>query len=127
MAAMVMRKGLIDAVIVGCDRVAANGDTANKIGTYGLAVLAKAHNIPFYIAGPTSTIDLETLTGEDIPIEERHEDEITCAFGKRTAPEGIKVFNPAFDVTPHELITAIITEKGAVKAPYHVGLKKLFE
>ncbi|MDF2839578.1 MAG: mtnA, partial [Clostridia bacterium] len=106
MAAMVMRKGLIDAVIVGCDRVAANGDTANKIGTYGLAVLAKAHNIPFYIAGPTSTIDLETLTGEDIPIEERHEDEITCAFGKRTAPEGIKVFNPAFDVTPHELITA---------------------
>lgn len=127
MAAMVMKKGLIDAVIVGCDRVAANGDTANKIGTYGLAVLAKAHNIPFYIAGPTSTVDLATLTGEDIPIEERHEKEITCAFGKRTAPEGIKVFNPAFDVTPHELITAIITEKGVIKAPYHEGLKKLFE
>lgn len=127
MAAMVMKKGLVDAVIVGCDRVAANGDTANKIGTYGLAVLAKAHNIPFYIAGPTSTIDLETLTGEDIPIEERHEKEITCAFGKRTAPEGIKVFNPAFDVTPNELITAIITEKGVVKAPYDINLKKLFE
>lgn len=127
MAAMVMKKGLIDAVIVGCDRVAANGDTANKIGTYGLAVLAKAHNIPFYIAGPTSTIDLETLTGEAIPIEERHEQEITCAFGKRTAPEGIKVYNPAFDVTPHELITAIITEKGVIKAPYNEGLKKLFE
>jgi methylthioribose-1-phosphate isomerase len=127
MAAMVMKKGLIDAVIVGCDRVAANGDTANKIGTYGLAVLAKAHNIPFYIAGPTSTIDLETLTGEDIPIEERHEDEITCSFGKRTAPEGIKVYNPAFDVTPNDLITAIITEQGIVTAPYSVGLKKLFE
>jgi methylthioribose-1-phosphate isomerase len=127
MAAMVMKKGIIDAVIVGCDRVAANGDTANKIGTYGLAVLAKAHNIPFYIAGPTSTIDIATLTGDDIPIEERHENEITCAFGKRTAPEGIKVFNPAFDVTPHELITAIITEKGIVRAPYNEGLKKLFE
>jgi methylthioribose-1-phosphate isomerase len=127
MAAMVMKKGIIDAVIVGCDRVAANGDTANKIGTYGLAVLAKAHNIPFYIAGPTSTIDLETLRGEDIPIEERHESEITCAFGKRTAPEGIKVYNPAFDVTPHQLITAIITEKGIVRAPYEVGLKDLFK
>ncbi|MDF2889912.1 MAG: mtnA [Clostridia bacterium] len=127
MAAMVMKKGIINAVIVGCDRVAANGDTANKIGTYGLAVLAKAHGIPFYIAGPTSTIDMGTLRGEEIPIEERHENEITCAFGKRTAPEGIKVFNPAFDVTPHELITAIITEKGIVKAPYDEGLKKLFE
>lgn len=127
MAAMVMKKGLIDAVIVGCDRVAANGDAANKIGTYGLAVLAKAHNIPFYIAGPTSTIDMETLAGEDIPIEERNEMEITCAFGKRTAPEGIKVYNPAFDVTPNELITAIITEKGIIKAPYNEGLKKLFK
>lgn len=127
MAAMVMKKGIIDAVIVGCDRVAANGDTANKIGTYGLAVLAKAHNIPFYIAGPTSTIDLETLRGEDIPIEERHESEITCSFGKRTAPEGIKVYNPAFDVTPHQLITAIITEKGIVRAPYDEGLKNLFK
>ncbi len=127
MAAMVMKKGLIDAIIVGCDRVAANGDTANKIGTYGLSVLAKAHNIPFYIAGPTSTIDLETKDGDAIPIEERHEKEITNAFGKRTAPEGVKVYNPAFDVTPHELITAIITEKGILRAPYTENLKKLFE
>lgn len=127
MAAMVMSKGWIDAVIAGCDRVAANGDTANKIGTYGLAVLAKAHDIPFYIAGPTSTIDLSTPGGNEIPIEERHEKEVTCGFGKRTAPQGVKVFNPAFDVTPNELITAIITEKGVVKPPYDFGLKKLFE
>lgn len=127
MAAMVMKKGQIDAIIVGCDRVAANGDTANKIGTYGLAVLAKAHDIPFYIAGPTSTIDLQTPDGDAIPIEERNEKEITDAFGKRTAPEGVKVFNPAFDVTPHELITAIITEKGIVRASYSENLKKLFQ
>lgn len=127
MAAVVMSKGLIDAVIVGCDRVAANGDTANKIGTYGLAVLAKAHNIPFYIAGPTSTIDMDTPSGKEIPIEERKADEITCGLGKRTAPEGVKTFNPAFDVTPNELITAIITEKGVIKQPYHEGLKQLFE
>lgn len=126
MAAVVMSKGLIDAVIVGCDRVAANGDTANKIGTYGLAVLAKAHNIPFYIAGPTSTIDMETPSGREIPIEERRSEEITCGMGRRTAPEGVKTFNPAFDVTPNELITAIITEKGVVRQPYTEGLKKLF-
>lgn len=127
MAAVVMAKGFIDAVIVGCDRVAANGDTANKIGTYGLAVLAKAHNIPFYIAGPTSTIDMVTPSGKEIPIEERNSDEITCGMGRRTAPEGVKTFNPAFDVTPNELITAIITEKGVVKQPYSEGLKSLFE
>ncbi|HOS69956.1 MAG TPA: S-methyl-5-thioribose-1-phosphate isomerase [Bacillota bacterium] len=127
MAAAVMAKGLIDAVIVGCDRVAANGDTANKIGTYGLAVLAKAHNIPFYIAGPTSTIDIETPSGKEIPIEERKPDEITCGLGRRTAPVGVKTFNPAFDVTPNELITAIITEKGVVRQPYDVGIRKLFE
>jgi methylthioribose-1-phosphate isomerase len=127
MAAVVMSKGYIDAVIVGCDRVAANGDTANKIGTYGLAVLAKAHNIPFYIAGPTSTIDMDTPNGKEIPIEERKADEITCGMGRRTAPMGVKTFNPAFDVTPNELITAIITEKGVVKQPYSAGLKKLFE
>ena len=126
MAAVVMSKGWVDAVIVGCDRVAANGDTANKIGTYGLAVLAKAHNIPFYIAGPTSTFDIETATGKDIPIEERHEKEITAGFGKRTAPEGVKVFNPAFDVTPADLITAIITEKGILKPPYSESIAKLF-
>ena len=127
MAAVVMSKGLVDAVIVGCDRVAANGDTANKIGTYGLAVLAKAHNIPFYIAGPTSTIDMDTPSGKEIPIEERKADEITCGLGRRTAPEGVKTFNPAFDVTPNELISAIITEKGVIKQPYSEGLKRLFE
>lgn len=127
MAAVVMSKGYIDAVIVGCDRVAANGDTANKIGTYGLAVLAKAHNIPFYIAGPTSTIDMDTPSGKEIPIEERKAEEITCGMGNRTAPEGVKTFNPAFDVTPNELITAIITEKGVIKPPYSEGLKKLFK
>lgn len=127
MAAAVMAKGLIDAVIVGCDRVAANGDTANKIGTYGLAVLAKAHNIPFYTAGPTSTIDIETPSGNEIPIEERKPDEITCGLGRRTAPLGVKTYNPAFDVTPNELITAIITEKGVVRQPYDEGIRKLFE
>ena len=127
MAAAVMAKGLIDAVIVGCDRVAANGDTANKIGTYGLAVLAKAHNIPFYTAGPTSTIDIETPSGNEIPIEERKPDEITCGLGRRTAPVGVKTYNPAFDVTPNELITAIITEKGVVRQPYDEGIRKLFE
>jgi methylthioribose-1-phosphate isomerase len=127
MAAMVMQKGWVQAVIVGCDRVAANGDTANKIGTYGLALLAKAHNIPFYVAAPLSTIDLETKTGEDIPIEERESVEVTHGFGNQTAPEGVKVFNPAFDVTPHELITAIITEKGIIRGNYEEQLKALFE
>lgn len=117
MAGMVMKQGKIDAVIVGCDRIAANGDAANKIGTYSVAVLAKQHNIPFYVAGPVSTIDPETHTGDDIPIEERDAEEVTCGFGKRTAPKGVKVYNPAFDVTPHELITAIITDKGVVENP----------
>ncbi|WP_079509090.1 S-methyl-5-thioribose-1-phosphate isomerase [Mesobacillus jeotgali] len=127
MAAMVMQQGKVQAVIVGCDRVAANGDVANKIGTYGVALLAKAHNIPFYVAAPLSTIDLETKTGEDIPIEERAAEEITAGFGKSTAPEGIKVFNPAFDVTPHHLITAIITEKGIMHGNYSEELPRLFE
>ncbi|MDI4644779.1 S-methyl-5-thioribose-1-phosphate isomerase [Cohnella hashimotonis] len=127
MAAHVMSKGWVQAVIVGTDRVAANGDVANKIGTYGVAVLAKAHNIPFYVACPMSTIDLSTPTGASIPIEERHADEVTVGFGKRTAPEGVKVYNPAFDVTPSELVTAIITEKGIVTAPYDIGLRKLFD
>lgn len=126
MAAMVMQKGWVQAVIVGCDRVAANGDVANKIGTYGVALLAKAHNIPFYVAAPTSTIDMETATGADIPIEERGKEEITHGFGKQTAPDGVKVFNPAFDVTPHELVTAIITEKGIIKGNYKEELPKLF-
>ncbi|RSD26036.1 S-methyl-5-thioribose-1-phosphate isomerase [Mesobacillus subterraneus] len=127
MAAMVMQKGMVQAVIVGCDRVAANGDVANKIGTYGVALLAKAHNIPFYVAAPLSTIDLETETGKEIPIEERAAEEITAGFGKSTAPEGVKVFNPAFDVTPHHLITAIITEKGILRGNYSEELPKLFE
>lgn len=127
MAAMVMQKGMVQAVIVGCDRVAANGDVANKIGTYGVALLAKAHNIPFYVAAPLSTIDLETKTGEDIPIEERAAEEITAGFGKSTAPEGVKVFNPAFDVTPHHLITAIVTEKGVLRGNYSEELPRLFQ
>ncbi|RED64018.1 S-methyl-5-thioribose-1-phosphate isomerase [Cohnella lupini] len=127
MAGHVMSKGWIQAVIVGTDRVAANGDVANKIGTYSVAVLAKAHNIPFYVACPLSTIDLSTPTGADIPIEERHSDEITVGFGKRTAPQGIAVYNPAFDITPNELVTAIITEKGIIKAPYFESLRQLFD
>ncbi|WNQ10000.1 S-methyl-5-thioribose-1-phosphate isomerase [Paenibacillus aurantius] len=127
MAGMVMAKGWVQAIIVGTDRVAANGDVANKIGTYSVAVLAKAHGIPFYVACPLSTIDLQTPTGEEIPIEERHEDEITIGFGKRTAPQGVKVYNPAFDVTPNEYVTAIITEKGIVYPNYQENLPKLFE
>jgi methylthioribose-1-phosphate isomerase len=126
MAGHVMSKGWIQAVIVGTDRVAANGDVANKIGTYSVAVLAKAHNIPFYVACPLSTIDLSTPTGADIPIEERHPDEVSVGFGKRTAPQGVTVYNPAFDITPNELVTAIITEKGIIKAPYDQTLKQLF-
>lgn len=127
MAAMVMGEGKIDAVIVGTDRVAANGDVANKIGTYGVALLAKAHNIPFYVAGPLSTIDLDTPTGAEIPIEEREPMEIINGFGKQTAPTNVKVYNPAFDVTPNELVTGIITEKGIARAPYDISLKKLFD
>ncbi len=126
MAGHVMSKGWVQAVIVGTDRVAANGDVANKIGTYGVAVMAKAHNIPFYVACPLSTIDLSTPTGADIPIEERHPDEVSHGFGKRTAPEGVAIYNPAFDITPSELVTAIITEKGIVRAPYTESLKNLF-
>ena len=127
MAGMVMSKGWVNAVIVGCDRVSANGDVANKIGTYSVAVLAKAHNIPFYVACPLSTIDLNTPTGAEIPIEERPDEEVTEGFGKRTAPKGVKVFNPSFDVTPNEYVTGIITEKGIVTAPFAENLKKLFE
>lgn len=127
MAGMVMAKGWIQAVIVGTDRVAANGDVANKIGTYGVAVLAKAHHIPFYVACPMSTIDLSTPSGAGIPIEERHENEVTEGFGKRTAPHGVRVYNPAFDVTPNEYVTAIVTEKGIVRPPYERNLRRLFE
>lgn len=123
MAAQVMKEGRINLVVVGADRIAANGDTANKIGTYGLAVLAEAHNIPFYVAAPTSTFDLSLDSGDKIPIEERGAEEITCGFGKRTAPEGVKVYSPAFDVTPARLITAIVTEKGIARPPYKDSLK----
>ncbi|MFO0793473.1 MAG: S-methyl-5-thioribose-1-phosphate isomerase [Candidatus Brocadiaceae bacterium] len=117
MAAHVMKLGKIQCVIVGADRIAANGDTANKIGTYGVSILAKEHNIPFYVAAPVSTFDLTIKSGEDIPIEERSPEEVTCGFGKRTAPEGVKVFNPAFDVTPAKNIAAIITERGVIHNP----------
>jgi len=118
MAASVMAKGMIDAVIVGADRITRNGDTANKIGTYGVALLAKAHSIPFYVAAPFSTFDMFMETGDQIPIEERGSEEITCGFGKQTAPSGVNVYNPAFDVTPSSLITAFITDKGIIRPPY---------
>ncbi len=122
MAAQVMKEGRIDAVMVGSDRIAANGDVANKIGTYSVALAAKAHNIPFYVLAPTSTIDLDTPTGDEIPIEERSAEEVTEGFGKRTAPQGIKVYSPAFDVTPAELVTAIICEHGIAHPNYTESL-----
>ena len=125
MAAQVMKEGKIQHVVVGADRIAANGDTANKIGTYGVAILAKEHGIPFYVAAPTSTLDLSLETGEQIPIEQRGAEEVTEGFGKRTAPEGVKVYSPAFDVTPAHLITAIITEKGIAYPPYKIRMKAL--
>ncbi|QZA32756.1 S-methyl-5-thioribose-1-phosphate isomerase [Hydrogenibacillus sp. N12] len=127
MAAVVMRRGWVDLVIVGADRIARNGDVANKIGTYGLALLAKAHGIPFYVAAPSSTIDLETATGDEIVIEERDPDEVRTCYGCRIAPAGVSVYNPAFDVTPHELVAGIITEKGMIRPPYSKTLPHLLE
>ncbi|WP_152967736.1 S-methyl-5-thioribose-1-phosphate isomerase [Oxobacter pfennigii] len=127
MASIVMSEKKIDAVLVGCDRVAANGDTANKIGTSGVAILAKEYSIPFYVCAPMSTIDLSTKTGDDIVIEQRNADEVTAFWGQSHAPDGIKVYNPAFDVTKAKYITAIITEKGVVYPPYGENLVKLFE
>jgi methylthioribose-1-phosphate isomerase len=115
MAAQVMKEGRVQAVIVGADRIAANGDTANKIGTYGVAVLAQAHGIPFYVAAPSSTFDLSLASGDAIPIEQRDPREVTHGFGRQTAPDGIAVYNPAFDVTPARLIAGIITEKGLIQ------------
>ena len=117
-AATVLRDHKVDCVITGADRIAANGDVANKIGTYGVAILAQAHDIPFYVAAPTSTVDLELASGDLIPIEERAACEITEGFGRRTVPAGVDVFNPAFDVTPHHLVSAIITEHGIARMPY---------
>ncbi|HOA43240.1 MAG TPA: S-methyl-5-thioribose-1-phosphate isomerase [Bacillota bacterium] len=128
MASIVMKNGWIDAVLVGCDRVAANGDAANKIGTSGVAILAKEYDIPFYVHAPLSTIDMKTKTGKDIHIELRPGEEIYKAwYEKPMAPEGVKTYNPAFDVTDAKYITAIITEKGIVYPPYEEGLVKLFE
>jgi methylthioribose-1-phosphate isomerase len=126
-AAVLMRRGAIDLVIAGADRIAANGDTANKIGTYGLAVLARAHGLPFYVAAPASTIDLLLPAGDDIPIEERAAEEVTTFGGVRMAPDGIAAANPAFDVTPAELITAIITERGIARPPFGESLTRQLE
>jgi methylthioribose-1-phosphate isomerase len=123
MAGSFMRRGKINAVVVGADRIAANGDTANKIGTYSLAVLAKENNIPFYVAAPTSTIDLSLASGDQIIIEERQAEEVTCFRGICTTPEGIQAANPAFDVTPHRYISAIITENSVIREPFEDGIK----
>lgn len=125
MAASRMRAGKIQAVVVGADRIAANGDVANKIGTYGVAVLAKEHGIPFYVAAPWSTIDLNTPNGDAIPIEERAAKEVTHHAGKQLTPNGVEIENPAFDVTPAKYVTAIITERGVLRAPYEESLHKV--
>jgi methylthioribose-1-phosphate isomerase len=127
MAGALMRQGRVNFVVVGADRIAANGDTANKIGTYSVAVLAREHRIPFYVAAPLSTIDLRTPDGSAIPIEERNSKEVTHVAGSQLAPEGASVWNPAFDVTPHALIAGIITEKGIFRAPFTESLKRAFE
>ncbi len=124
-AAFVMQRQHVDFCIVGADRIAANGDTANKIGTYSLAVNAQKHGVPFYIAAPISTIDFNIRTGKEIPIEERSAEEVTHGFGRRTAPEGARVYSPAFDVTPNELIAAIITEAGVIRPPFEKNLSYL--
>jgi len=125
MAGAVMRKGKVQAVVTGADRIAANGDAANKIGTYGVAVLAQAHGIPFYIAAPASTFDLALATGDEIPIEERSAEEVTRGFGMATSPAEVKVFNPAFDVTPAKLIAGLITDRGIVTRPDTAGVATL--
>ena len=125
MAGHLMSKGRIQAVIVGADRIAANGDVANKIGTYGVAILAKEHGIPFYVAAPWSTLDLATPTGDLIPIEQRAATEVTHANGKQMTPHGVAIENPAFDVTPAKYVTAIITERGVLRAPYQESIRQM--
>jgi methylthioribose-1-phosphate isomerase len=127
MAATVMKEGKVSAVIVGTDRVAANGDVANKIGTMGVAILAKHFGIPFIVAAPTSSIDLSLETGAQIPIEQRDAREVSEGLGKQTAPSDVDIYNPAFDVTPNDLVTAIVTEKGVVRAPYVEGLRQVMQ
>ncbi len=127
MSGFIMSKNMVNGVVVGADRIASNGDTANKIGTYTLAVLAMYHKIPFYVAAPISTIDPDIASGEEIPIEERNPDEVTHCGGKRIAPEGIKVYNPAFDITPNRLIDAIITDRGVLKKPFTESIKEILK
>jgi methylthioribose-1-phosphate isomerase len=125
MAGAIMKQGKIGAIVVGADRIAANGDVANKIGTYTVAVLAKEHDIPFYVAAPLSTIDFEASDGSKIPIEQRNEKEVTHIAGKQMTPDGVQIENPAFDVTPAKFVTAIVTERGIARAPYGESLRKL--
>ncbi len=127
MAGYFMRRGEVDCIIVGADRIVANGDVANKIGTYGLAVLARAHAIPFYVAAPTSTIDMRLKSGDDIPIEQRDPQEVTHLAGQVLAPEGVRAAHPAFDVTPHDLVSAIITEQGIVEPPFETNLRRIMK
>jgi len=127
MAASLMSQKKIDKVITGADRIASNGDSANKIGTYNLAVLAKYHHIPFYIVAPSSSFDLKLKTGKGIPIEQRSKEEVTVINNKRIAAKNVKVYNPAFDVTPHQLITAIVTEKGIIRPPFIKNIKRLLK
>jgi methylthioribose-1-phosphate isomerase len=122
-AGFLMLKNKVNLVIVGADRIARNGDVVNKIGTYSLSILARENKIPFYVAAPLSTIDISLKSGEEIPIEERDPDEVTHILGKQIAPTGTKVFNPAFDLTPHRYIGAIITEKGIIRKPYEKNIK----
>ncbi len=126
-AGHLMRNHLVQAVVVGADRIAANGDVVNKIGTYSLAVLSKEHSVPFYVAAPTSTIDMSQTCGDWIPIECRNPEEVTHSAGQRVAAEGVDVLNAAFDLTPHDYVTAIITERGVVREPYHSGLSQIME
>jgi methylthioribose-1-phosphate isomerase len=127
MASMVMRRGWVQAVLVGCDRVAANGDTANKIGTSGVAILAKHYGIPLYVHAPLSSIDLACASGREIPIEERAEEEIAeMWYARRMTPQGVKAYNPSFDVTENSLITAFVTEKGVIRQPYVESIRALF-
>jgi methylthioribose-1-phosphate isomerase len=126
MAAKLMRDGRVQAAIVGADRIARNGDVANKIGTYGVAVLCRAHKAPFFVAAPCSTIDPSMRTGKEIPIEERDGREVSHVMGKRVAPEGVAVYNPAFDVTPARYVSAIVTEKGVLRPPFSRAIRDLF-
>jgi methylthioribose-1-phosphate isomerase len=125
MAGAMMKQGKIGAIVVGADRIAANGDVANKIGTYTVAVLAKEHSIPFYVAAPISTVDLDTPDGSKIPIEQRNPREVTHIAGRQMVPDGVEIENPAFDVTPAKYVTAIITERGIARAPYTESLHRL--